>query len=137
MAGSDIFETIVVGMIIGKSDLILNRNTVDNYINLVQWGKAELVDKLGFAPPGMTIDQHPIMEFGMLPGSKAAIWAKSEHQFYKPLKLGSKISISGKVIDKYTKRGKNYIVAEFETRDDMGDLLLRSQETGILIELEK
>ncbi len=74
------------------------------------------------------------MQFAKFPELKSAIWAKSEHEFLKPFRIGSKIRIRGRIIDKFIKRGKFYKVAEFETLDENGDVILRSRETGINVE---
>ena len=50
------------------------------------------------------------------------------------MKFGSKIFIRGRVIDKYIKRGRNYMVTELETVDGAGEILMRSRETGIYVE---
>jgi hypothetical protein len=65
---------------------------------------------------------------------KASIWAKSEHEFIKPIKIGSKVTIRGKIIEKFEKRGRNYVISEYETVDENGEVLLRSWETGLYVE---
>lgn len=128
------FEAIPIGLDLGTMEMTLDENTVSARTGLVQWQAGELMDKLGIAPPGISIHQHPRMRFAKFPGLHAAIWAKSEHEFLKPMKLGSKVFIRGKIVDKYVKRGRNYIVSEFETVDETGEVLLRSRETGIHVE---
>ena len=128
------FEAIPIGLDLGTMEITLDENTVNDRLKLVQWEARELVDKFHIAPPGISIHQHPRMRFAKFTSLRAAIWAKSEHEFLKPMKIGSKIFIRGKIADKYVKRGRNYIVSEFETVDEAGDVLLRSQETGIHVE---
>jgi acyl dehydratase len=74
------------------------------------------------------------MKFDKWPTLKAGIWAKSEHEFLKPMKVGSKVFIRGKVADKYIKRGREYVVTEYQAVDENGEVLLRSRETGINVE---
>jgi len=50
--------------------------------------------------------------------------------------VGSKVFIRGKVTDKYIKRGREYLVAELETVDENGQVLLRSHETSVNVEWE-
>lgn len=128
------FESIPIGLELGTMEMTLDENTVDERIKLVQWEAREPVDKLHLAPPGITIRQHPAMRFAKFTNLRAAIWAKSEHEFLKPMKIGSKVFIRGKVVDKYVKRGRNYVVSEFETIDENGEVLMRSRETGIHLE---
>lgn len=128
------FEDIPVGLDLGTVEMTLDENTVSGRVGLVQWEARELMDKFRIAPPGLSIDQHPRMRFAKFPDLHAAIWAKSEHEFLKPMRIGSKIFIRGKVVDKYVKRGRNYVVSEFETFNEAGELLLRSRETGVHVE---
>ena len=128
------FEAIPIGMDLGTIEMTLDENTVNDRLKLVQWESRELVDKLRVAPPGMGIVQHPMMKYMKFPDLRASIWAKSEHEFLKPMKVGSKIFIHGKIVDKYVKQGRNYVVFEFETVDEAGEMLLRSRETSIHID---
>lgn len=128
------FESIPIGFDLGEWELILDEETVNNHLNRMQWQNREVMDKLGFAPPGISINLHPQMQFAKFTNLKSAIWAKSEHEFLKPFKMGSKIKIRGKIVDKFIKRGKFYKVAEFETLDEKGEVIMRSRETGINVE---
>ena len=128
------FDAIPIGLEMGPLEMTLDGDTVNERVGLVQWEARELADKLHVAPPGITISQHARMKFMALPDMSVSIWAKSEHEFLKPIKLGSKIFIRGKVIDKYVKRGRNYVVSEYETVDEAGEVLLRSRETGVYVE---
>jgi acyl-CoA thioesterase FadM len=74
------------------------------------------------------------MKFTALPDLRASIWAKSEHEFLKPMKVGSKVYIRGKIIEKYVKRDRNYVVADYETVDEDGGVLMRSRETSVYVE---
>jgi len=114
--------------------MTLDDDTVTERVNLVQWENKEPLEKLNVMPPGLTISQHARMKFMALPEMRVSIWAKSEQEFIKPMKKGSKILIRGRVVDKYTRRGRNYVVSDYETVDEAGDVLLRSRETGIYVE---
>jgi exonuclease VII large subunit len=74
------------------------------------------------------------MKFNTFKNLRASIWAKSEHEFLKPMKVGSKVTISGRVVEKYEKRGRYYLVSEYETVDEKGEVLMRSRETGVNVE---
>ena len=127
------YEAIPIGMDLGTFEITLDETTVQDITKLVQWHSKGLIEK-GFLPPGITISQHARMNFEALPAMKVSIWAKSEHEFLKPMKLGGKIFIHGKIVDKYIKRGRNYMVADYETTDETGEILMRSRETGIYVE---
>ena len=133
MGSQENYEAIPIGMDLGTSEITLDEETVKDKTELVQWQMKGLSGK-GFVPPGITISQHARMNFAALPEMKVSIWAKSEHDFLKPMKLGAKIFLHGTIVDKYVKRGRNYMVADYETIDEAGEVLMRSRETGIYVE---
>ena len=128
------FESIPIGFDLGEWEMILDEETVNAHADRMQWQSREVIDKLHFAPPGTSIGLHPQMQFAKFTFLRSAIWAKSEHEFLKPFKIGTKISIRGKIVDKFVKRGRFYKVAEFETLDEKGEIIMRSRETGINVE---
>ena len=133
MGSQENYEAIPIGMELGPLEIMLDDETVNNRTELVQW-KARGLAESGFAPPGITISQHARMKFEALPDMRVSIWAKSEQEFLKPMKLGSKIFIRGRVVDKYVKRGRNYMVTDLETFDETGEILMRSHETAVYVE---
>jgi len=128
------FQAITIGQDLGTMEMTLDKKTINDWAVLVQWHIRELIDNLQIVPPGMSIEQHPRMEFAKFSDLRAGIWAKSEHEFLKPIRVGSKVFIHGKIIDKYVKRRRNYVVAEYETLDEVGEVVMRSRETGIYLE---
>jgi len=128
------FEALPIGFDLGEWEMNLDEKTINSYADLMQWQAREVIDKLHFAPPGTSINRHPRMQFAKFTNLRSAIWAKSEHEFLKPFKIGTKIFIRGKIVDKFIKRGRFYKVAEFETLDENGEVLMRSRETGINVE---
>jgi hypothetical protein len=128
------FEAIPVGFDLGEWEMVLDEKTVNTYAELMQWQSREILDQLDLAPPGISINMHPRMQFAKFSNLKSAIWAKSEHEFLKPFRMGTKIRIRGRIVDKFIKRGRFYKVAEFETLDENGEVIMRSRETGINVE---
>jgi acyl dehydratase len=128
------WEALPIGLEMGPLEIVLDDNMVKKRADLVQWETQEKLEKLRFAPPGITIGYHAQMKFAALPDLRASIWAKSEHEFLKPMKVGSRIYIRGKIVEKYVKRDRNYVVADYETFDEDGDILMRSHETAVYVE---
>lgn len=128
------WEALPIGLEMGPLEVVLDSSTVKKRAELVQWETQEQLEKLGLTPPGITIRYHAQMKFEALPDLRASIWAKSEHEFLKPMKVGSRVYIRGKVIEKYVKRDRNYVVADYETVDEDGEVLMRSHETSVYVE---
>ena len=63
----------------------------------------------------------------------AGLHAKMQYEFVEPFRAGMRVRTRGKVIDKYEKRGRHYLVTEFVTRDEeTGAVLTRGQFTQML-----
>jgi hypothetical protein len=56
-----------------------------------------------------------------------------QFEFLEPIRVGMRVRSRGRVIDKYERRGKQYMVTEFVTEDDAGTPLVRGQFTQMLI----
>ena len=128
------YEDIPIGMEMGPLEITVDDAYLDQRMVNIQWENKAPLEAQGLVPPGITIVNHARMKFMALPNMKASIWAKSEHEFIKPIKIGSKVTIRGKVIEKFEKRGRNYVISEYETVDENGEVLLRSWETGLYVE---
>ena len=62
----------------------------------------------------------------------AGLHAKMEFRFLVPIRPGMRVRSRGRVIDKYERRGKPYMVTEFVTEDENGTPLVRGQFTQML-----
>jgi acyl dehydratase len=63
----------------------------------------------------------------------AGLHAKIQCEFVEPIRVGMRVRAYGKLIDKYERRGRHYIVTGFETRDeDDGKVLVRGQFTQMI-----
>jgi acyl dehydratase len=64
----------------------------------------------------------------------AGLHAKMEFNFLQPVHPGMRVRSRGRVIDKYRRRDKPYMVTEFVTEDEHGTPLVRGQFTQMIIE---
>lgn len=62
----------------------------------------------------------------------AGLHAKMQFEFVQPLRIGMRVRTRGKVIDKYEKRGRHYMVTEFVTTEESGEVLVRGQFTQMI-----
>lgn len=58
--------------------------------------------------------------------------AKMAFEFVEPIRPGMRVRSRGRVIDKYERRGKPYMVTEFTTEDETGTVLVRGRFTQML-----
>jgi acyl dehydratase len=57
------------------------------------------------------------------------IWAKQEFEYINPLKVGMKIRITGRLVDKISKRGRDHISFEFLVVAEDGLEIVRMRST--------
>jgi len=66
----------------------------------------------------------------------AGLHAKMEFQFLQPIQPGMRVRSRGKVIDKYERRGRPYMVTEYVTEDEHGTVLVRGRFTQMIFKSE-
>src|SRR3954467_3160907 len=63
----------------------------------------------------------------------AGLHAKMQFEFLEPMRVGMRVRSYGKVIDKYERRERHYMVTQFETREEAtGTVLVRGQFTQMI-----
>jgi hypothetical protein len=63
----------------------------------------------------------------------AGLHAKMQFEFLEPLRAGMRVRTHGRIIDKYERRDRHYMVTQFETRDEeTGTVLVRGQFTQMI-----
>lgn len=63
----------------------------------------------------------------------AGLHAKMHFEFLEPVRVGMRVRTYGKVTDKFEKRGRFYMLTEFETRNEAtGEVLTRGHFTQML-----
>ena len=62
----------------------------------------------------------------------AGLHAKMQFEFVEPIRPGMRVQSRGRVIDKYERRGRPYMVTEYVTTSQDGAVLVRGQFTQML-----
>ncbi len=55
--------------------------------------------------------------------------AQQEFEFINPLKIGKKVKLTGRLVDRYSRRGSDYLVSEFLVVDEDGVEIVRMRTT--------
>jgi len=66
--------------------------------------------------------------------SGIGILAKHEAELINPARPGSRITVRGKIADKYMRRGRPYVVLECSSVDERGREITRTRHTVMLVE---
>lgn len=61
-----------------------------------------------------------------------SIHARERLEFHRPVRMGERVTIRGRYVDKYQRRGKGYVVIEADARDADGQLLVSHRGVEVL-----
>lgn len=133
------YEAVTVGEELMSDDFLIKPEDIETFAFAVDdhdpWYFSDAPDSPfqgKIAHPVLLGNQALLMRHGkyIVP---AGLHAKMHFEFVEPLRAGMRVRTRGKVIDKHEKRGRHYMVTEFETRDEeTGTLLVRGHFTQML-----
>ncbi|MBI3976619.1 MAG: MaoC family dehydratase [Chloroflexi bacterium] len=120
------FETLEVGTDLGSVEFLLTEQEFAHHRQAVEYADAIWV----------TNELKPVAilarrRWRYRPGQRH-INARHNAEYFNPPRPGKKLIFSGKVIDKYVKRDKPYVVFEVEVKDEDGLLIERYQRTRMV-----
>ncbi len=132
------YELVQVGETFMSDDLLVKPEDVETFAFAV-----DDHDPWWFAgSPLGTPAAHPVLlgnQALMMRHSRyivpAGLHAKMQFEFLEPVRVGMRVRTYGKVIDKFVKRDRFYMVTQFETRNEAdGTVLTRGQFTQMLFD---
>jgi acyl dehydratase len=130
------YESVIVGDEFKSDDYLVKPEDVETHTYAVDDHNPWYFEDSPFggpiAPPTMLGNQALLMRHSkyIVP---AGLHAKMEFEFVEPVRLGMRVRSYGKIIDKYEKRERHYMVTQFETRDEeTGAVLTRGQFTQMI-----
>jgi hypothetical protein len=66
------------------------------------------------------------------PNAVLGLHQEQDIWLHAPVNFGSRLTLTGSYVDKYTRRGKGYVVLDAEALDEQGNLLVRQRSTEIM-----
>jgi hypothetical protein len=108
------WHEVQIGAELGSFEYVLTQAQVDNYRKAVDDPDA----------PFTTLAvKHDVAAFGLVYEGSPGVNARSEVQFFDPPIPGKKITVTGRIVDKYIRRDLPYLVAEATATDEDGRLI--------------
>ena len=130
------YEKVTVGEEFRSDDFTIKPEDVETYAFAVDDHHPWYVEDSPFggtiAHPTLMANQALFMRHSryIVP---AGLHAKMQFEFLEPLRAGMRVRTYGKIIDKYERRERHYMVTSFETRDEeSGAALVRGQFTQMI-----
>jgi acyl dehydratase len=130
------YDAVTVGEEFKSDDFLIKPEDIDTYAYAVDDHNSWYIEDSPFggkiAHPTLLGNQALLMRhYRYL--VNAGLHAKMQFEFLEPLRAGTRVRSHGKVIDKYERRGRHYMVNQFETQDeDTGTVLVRGQFTQMI-----
>lgn len=134
MVESLCYETIPVGQVVGPFDYLIPRDFNERRLSALSGGDLSecfRTEQGELAEPSFLYGQHSwVMR-------KHFSWAGSVHakcdvELKAPVHPGDRIHVSGRIADKYERRGGRYAVFEMTTLDDDGRLICTVRNSMLL-----
>jgi acyl dehydratase len=129
------YETIEIGEILGQKDVLITDEMVQTSAHAIESARPWYYEDSPFggriAPPTifdndtLNILDEKYQRFG-------SIHAKQAWEFKNPLRVGKRVSLTVKVIDKYIKRERPYLIMELVAVDEDGVEICRSVHTSLM-----
>ena len=130
------YEDVTVGEEFISDDFLIKPEDVDTFAYAVDdhnpWYFKDSPFGGTITPPTMLGNQALLMRHSkyIVP---AGLHAKMQFEFVEPLRVGMRVRTHGKIIDKYERRGRHYMVTQFETREEgTGTVHTRGQFTQLI-----
>lgn len=135
------FEHIVVGEELGPWNITITEEVVRDYCD--DWDDHNPLYIRGTADGGPPIAPPAFMAgltgFRLMGGkynAAATIGAQTEHQNLRAIRVGETMRTEGRIVEKYIKRGLEYVIIESTSYDEAGTPIRHSRD-HILLGLER
>lgn len=130
------YESVQVGEEVMSSDLVVKPEDIETFAYAVDdhhaWYREDSPFGGPIAHPTLLGNQALLMRHNKYVVD-AGLHAAMQFEFINPVRPGMRVRTRGKIIDKYEKRGRHYMVTEFvTTEEDTGETLTRGQFTQMI-----
>jgi len=128
------FDELEVGLDLGQLEYLLDQETLDRYLGAIQADHPRYRPNAGpqrIAPPSITAaDALKLVESQY--DISAAIHVGQWLEMVNPPLVGKRVTVRGRLADKFRRRGRPFAVLESTSQDEDGRLLVHSRTVGLL-----
>jgi len=133
------YQNIEVGEELGKKEVLITDEMIQACANAIESKHPWYFEDSPFggriAPPTI-FDNDTLRMLDEKYDRFGSIHTRQVWEFKNPAKLGKRITLNARIIDKYIKRGRGYVTMELAAIDEDGLEICRGSHTS-LISLEK
>jgi hypothetical protein len=135
------FDDIVIGEELGPWLITITQEVVAQYCD--DWDDHNPLYLQGtsdggppVAPPALMAGLASFRLLGRKYNSRATVGARTEHENLKPIRVGETMRTEGRIVEKYIKRGLEYVIVEYTAYNEAGEPIRNSRD-HILLGLER
>ncbi len=129
------YDVVQVGEELMSNDMVVKPEDIETFAYAVDDHNPWYADDSPFggpiAPTTLLANQALLMRHNKYVVD-AGLHAAMQFEFLQPIRAGMRVRTRGKIIDKYEKRGRHYMVTEFVTTEESGEVLMRGQFTQMI-----
>ena len=129
------YENIKVGDELGRKDILITDEVIQTCANAIESRHPWYIEDSPFGgriAPSTIFDNDTLRILDENYERFGSIHAKQSWDFKNPAMSGKKVTLTVSVIDKYIKRGRNYIVMELVAVDEDGVEICRGRHTSLM-----
>ena len=113
-------------------EFVLDAGVIDDFLAATGDDGARYVDTEGpRRVPSMIASVYLISLLRARRSPPGGIHAKQALRFYRALTVGETLTLQARVMDKYVRKGRSYVVADFEALDGGGQRVASGRVTSI------
>jgi hypothetical protein len=124
------WDTVIVGDTLGPIEYVVDKDAVEQYCDDWKDCNPIYLEDSPFGgpvvPPAFRAGLDSFRLLATKFDSHATVGVKTEHEYINPAKIGKRLITTGKIADKYIKRGIEYVVIEYSMVDEDGAEIRRS-----------
>lgn len=134
------FESITVGEMLGPIEYVVEKDDVNQYCDDWKDDNPMYLENSPFGgpvvPPAFRAGLDSFRLLATKYDAHATLGVTTEHEFINPLRIGKRLIVTGKISDKYIKRGIEYVIIDYSTVDESG-LKIRESVDHIALSVER
>lgn len=134
------YEHLEVGEDLGTRIIEVTEKLVQEYVEVIEtdheWYSTDLPFGGRIAPPTI-FDNETLRLLDTVYARFGSIHAKQVWDFRKPVKVGSRIRVDVRVVDKFVKRDKGWFVMELTAKDEAGEIVCSGRHTSVVSLVKK
>jgi acyl dehydratase len=129
------YEKLEIGENLGTKTIEVTQALVREYAELIEsdhpWYRGDSPFGGPIAPPTV-FDNETLRILDSVYARFGSIHAKQTWEFHRPVRVGTTVTVNVRIIDKFVKRDRGWLVMELTARDDDGTLLCSGQHTSVV-----